>query len=269
MSSLPSLKKKTVEGKLYKRGAKTEALIRTCLELTFDELCNQAEISARSHANYIPSEVLVYFLRQTKTHNNDDQFYRLYQLLEKRIKRACLYYSGVRLSDNDDPDVHILDFQEFVLDDFAERVMLDRQRYEEKLDTFECKFDKAVALRKTDAMRKMYRRDKPKEQIEYDEDGDITADVERALAELHPDVSSIEDDMTYRFQLQRAINSLPEDERRVINMIFAGIPSESTNLDTPTISKLLGCGPQTVRNRRNRAVKKLKKMLGTEVKDVN
>lgn len=238
MSNLPPLRKKTVDGKLYKRRAPTEALIHACHELTFDELCNRAEISARTHANYIPSEVLVYFLRKTKTHNNDAQFGRLYQLLEKRIKRVCPH-SEVHLG----AVVHLLDLQEFVLDDFAERVMLDRQEYEEKLDIFECAFDKAVARRKTEAMRKMYRYDKPKERLEYD--------------------------ITYRFQLQRAIDALPEDERRVINMIFAGIPSESTDPDAHTISKLLECGPQTVRNRRDRAVKKLKIMLGTEVKDVN
>lgn len=268
MRSLAPLRKKTVDGKLYKRRAQTEALIHTCHELTFEELCNRAEISARAHANYIPSEVLVYFLRKTKTHNNDAQFGVLYQLLEKRIKRVCPH-SEVRLGNKDGAVAHLLDFQEFVLDDFAERVMLDRQEYEEKLDIFEYAFDKAVARRKLDAMRKMYRYDKPKERLEYDEDGDIPADVERGLAELNPDVGSIEDQITYRFQLQRAIDALPEDERRVINMIFARIPSESTDPDVPTISKLLGCGPQTVRNRRDRAVKKLQIMLGTEVKDVN
>ena len=83
MSSLPPLRKRTVDGILYKRRAQTEALIHACHELTFDELCNRAEISARAHANYIPSEVLVYFLRKTKTHNNDVQFWALYQLLLK------------------------------------------------------------------------------------------------------------------------------------------------------------------------------------------
>ncbi len=268
MSNLRPLRKKTVDGKLYKRRAQTEALIHTCLELTFEEICNRAAISARSDANYIPSEVLVYFLRKSKSHNSDTQFGILYQLLEKRIKLVCPY-SEVRLGDKDGVIAHLLDLQEFVLDDFAERVMLDRQKYNEKLDIFECAFDKAIARRKHDAMRKMYRQDKPKVRLEYDEDGDIPADIERCLAELNPNVNSIEDDITYRFQLQRAIDALPGDERQVINMIFANIPSESTDPDVLTISKFLGCGPQTVRNRRDRAVKKLQIMLGTEVKDVN
>lgn len=268
MRNLPPLRKKTVDGKLYKRRAQTEALIHICHELTFEEFSNRAEISARKHSEYIPSEVLVYFLRQTKTHNNDTQFGVLYQLLEKRIKRVCPR-SETRLGGKDGAVAHLLDFQDFVLDDFSERVMCDRQEYEEKLDGFEVAFDRMIARRKNDAMRKMYRRDKPTTPLEYDEDGEVSADVEKSLACLNPNASSVEDDITYRFQLLRAIDTLPNDERRVITMIIAEIPSESTDPDVPTISKLLGCGPQTVRNRRDRAVAKLQKILGTEVKDVN
>lgn len=267
MSSLPPLRKKTVDGKLYKRRAQTEVFIHTCHELTFEELSNRAEISSRKHSEYIPSEVLVYFLRQTKTHNNDAQFSVLYQLLQKRIKRVCPR-SEFRLGEKDGAAAHLLDFQEFILDDFTERVVCDRQKYEEKLDGFEVAFDRMIAQRKKDAMRKMYRRDKPTTPFEYDEDGEVSADVEKNLAWLNPNASSVEDDITYRIQRLRAIDTLPNDERRVITMIFAGIPSESTDPDVPTISKLLECGSQTVRNRRSRAVKKLQKILGTEVKDV-
>lgn len=267
MNSLPPLRKKTVDGKLYKRRAQTDALIHTCHELTFEEFSNRAEIGARKHSEYIPSEVLMYFLRQTKTHNTDVQFNVLYQLLEKRIKRVCPR-SEIRVGEKDGAVAHLLDFQEFVLDDFIERVMCDRQQYEEKLDGFEVAFDHMIARRKKDAMRKMYRRDKPTAPLEYDEDGELSASVEKQLAWLNPNLS-IEDDITYRFQRLRAIDTLPIDEKRVITMIFAGIPSDSTDPDVPTISKLLECGPQTVRNRRNRAVKKLQKILGTGVNDDN
>lgn len=268
MDNLPPLRKKTEGGQLYERRAETVALIQVCRELTFEQLCNRAEISARTHSEYIPSEVLVYFLRQTKTHNSDAQFGALYQLLQTRIKRVCPR-SEVRLGGKDGAVAHLLDLQEFVLDDFAERVMCDRQVYDEKLDGFEVAFDHMIARRKYDAMRKMYRRDKPTTQLEYDEDGDISFEVEEALARLNPAADSIEDEITYRFHRQRAIDTLPEDERRVINMIFAEIPSESKDPEVQTISKLLGCGPQTVRNRRDRAVKKLQKILGTEVKNVS
>lgn len=268
MSSLPPLRKKTVDGKLYRRRASAEVLIHRCHELTFDDLCDRAEISARTSEDYIPSEVLVYFLRQTKTHNNDAQFVALYQLLQKRIKSVCPP-SKVRKGDGEGIVGTLQDIQDFVLDDFAVRVMQDRHEYEEKLDIFEYAFDMAVARRKHDAMRIMYRRDKPTEPLHYNEDGDIPADVEEALAKLNPDKRSLEDEITYRFQLQRAIDSLPDDERRVINMIFAKIPSESNDPEVQTISTILKCKPQTVRNRRDRAVVKLQKILGTEVKDVN
>ena len=268
MSDLPPLRKRSEAGALYKRRAETEALIQACRDLSFEQLCDRAEISARTHSEYIPSEVLVYFLRQTKTHNSDTQFGALYQLLQTRIKRLCPQ-SEIRLGEKDGAIAHLLDLQEFVLDDFAERVMRDRQIYDETLDGFEVAFDHMIARRKHDAMRKMYRRDKPTAQLEYDEDGEISVEVEEAFTRLNPASNSIEDEITYRFQLQQAIDTLPEDERRVINMIFAEIPSESKDPEVQTISKLLGCGPQTVRNRRDRAVEKLQKMLGTEVKNVS
>ena len=86
MDNLPPLRKTTEEGKLYERRPETVALIQVCRELTSEQLCDRAEISARTHSEYIPSEVLVYFLRQTKTHNSDAQFGALYQLLQTRIK---------------------------------------------------------------------------------------------------------------------------------------------------------------------------------------
>lgn len=264
MRCLPPLTKKTIDGRLYRRRALTEELIHTCQKLTFEELSNQALISIRKDPRYLPSEVLVFFLRQTKTHNSDNQFDMLYQILQERIKRVC-----PRPETNEGINIQLLDAQDFVLDDFAERVMCDRQEYEEKLDGYEVAFDRMIARRKTDAMRKMYSRDKPTTQLENDYNEEISDEVEKSLVLLNPDILSAEDDITYRFQLQRAIDTLPIDEKQVINMIFAGIPSESTELNVSTISKLLKCGPQTVRNRRNRAVKKLQEILGTEINDVN
>lgn len=173
------------------------------------------------------------------------------------------------LGKKDGAVAHLLDIQEFVLDDFAGRVMCDRQVYNEKLDAYEVAFDRMIARRKYDAMRKMYRRDKITTQLEYDDDGDIPFDVEEALARLNPSPNNIEDEITYRFQLLQAIDTLPEDERRVITMIFAGIPIKSKDPEVQTISKTLGCIPKTVRNRRDRAVMKLQQMLGTEAKNVS
>lgn len=268
MSNLPPLRKRTVDGKLYERRAATEVAILESLELTFDELCDRAEISVRKRSDYIPSEVLVYFIRQTKSHNQDTQFGKLYKFLQKRIRSVCPR-SEVRSGSKEGAVAHLLDLQDYVLDDFAERVMCDRQTYEESLDAYEVAFDHMIARRKDEALRKMYRRDKPTTPLEYDADGDIPADVEKGLTELNPDKTVFEDEITYRFQLQRAIDSLPDDERRVITMIFAGIPSESNDPDVQTISTILRCKPQTVRNRRNRAVRKLKAILGTEVKNAN
>ena len=74
-----------------------------------------------------------------------------------------------------------------------------------------------------------------------------------------------EEEVTYRFEVRRAIDSLPEMERRVIDMLEAGIAIESNNPGEPSIAGVLGCTPKTVRNRRDRAVQRIRETLGLEV----
>lgn len=260
MINLKPLRKKSKEGILYTRRPRTEVLIHECNELSSVELQSRAEISLRSHSDYIPSETLVYFLRETKTDKTDTKFQMLYQIIEERIKQV-IFLGGKK------SDVRLLNFLESILDDFSLRVIMDREEYEEKLDFFECSFDSTIARRKIDAMRKMYRKDNPNVELGYNEDGEIHDNVEFALQELNPNARNIEDDI-YRFELLQAIDTLPEDERRVITLIFAGIPSESTEPDDSTISTILKCSPKTVLNRKKRAVKKLQEILGTEIRDV-
>lgn len=62
----------------------------------------------------------------------------------------------------------------------------------------------------------------------------------------------------YRSRLQVAISSLPPDERRVIDLILEGLTHRS-------IAEALNCVEQTVRNRRDRAVQRLRLELMMEV----
>ena len=47
--------------------------------------------------------------------------------------------------------------------------------------------------------------------------------VEESLALLNPRLMTPEDEVTYRFQVRRAIDSLPDMERRIIDMLEAEI----------------------------------------------
>ena len=75
------LRKRTVSGKLYTRRDEISAFIRLSLDWPFDELLDKAAMRDRRHADYVPSEVLLYHLRQTKTDNADGRFVALYNIL--------------------------------------------------------------------------------------------------------------------------------------------------------------------------------------------
>ncbi|MDE0210655.1 MAG: hypothetical protein OXJ64_12315, partial [Boseongicola sp.] len=154
-------------------------------------------------------------------------------------------------------------------DRFVTLIVNDRDRYEEKLDIFEARFDRAVRLLRESAFRKVRRYEGPLAPLEYDEGGDVASDIEEYVSLLNAPSMTPEEQITYRFQIRRAIDSLTEAERRVIDMLEAGLPIESNNPDEPSISGLLGCTPKTVRNRRDRAFRRIRETLSVEACDAD
>jgi DNA-directed RNA polymerase specialized sigma24 family protein len=72
------------------------------------------------------------------------------------------------------------------------------------------------------------------------------------------------DDPAYRLRLDAAIDSLPADQRRVIEMLLQGFQIESDDAEVTTIVKVLGCVEKTVRNRRDKALTTLQAALAEE-----
>ena len=265
---IPPLKKRTKDGALYTRPVEIEKIIIETLELPFEDFMKRAKHKNRSHLDYLPSEVLVHQIRATRYNNSDDQFNALYTELYERIIRSCP--SAVTRAYGETGEIgKLLDVREFVVERFVTLILKDRNIYAEGLDIFEMKFDRAVGLLKQDAFRKVFRREKPLIPLEYDESGEIPEDVEEKFSLLNPQLMTPEEEFIYRFQVRRAIDSLPEIERRVIDMLETGLAIESKNPNEPTITKVLGCTPKTVRNRRNRAVQRIREIFGVEACDAN
>lgn len=262
------LRKRTKEGELYTRPVEIEKIISEMLDFPFEDFMKRAKQKNRNHPDYLPSEVLVNRIRATRYNNSDDQFNALYTVLYERISRSCP--SAVTRADGGTGETgKLMDVREFVVERFVTLILKDRDIYSEGLDIFEIRFDRVVRLLRRDAFRKVYRRENPLTPLEYDESGDIPDDVEEYLALLTPRSMTPEEEITYRFHVRRAIDSLPEMERRVIDMLEAGLAIESKNPDEPTITKVLGCTPKTVRNRRDRAVQRIRETLGVEACDAN
>jgi len=83
------LRKRKTSGELYTRRSPTIVFIKKSLHWSFDDRLDRALIPDRRRSEYVPSEVLVYYLRQTKSGNTDGRFIRLYEILHDRVETAC------------------------------------------------------------------------------------------------------------------------------------------------------------------------------------
>ena len=263
-TDIPPLRKRTKEGALYTRPAEIEKIITESFDFSFEDFVDRARIADRRHPDYLPSEVLVHRIRATRHNNSDQQFNALYPLLSERVLRTCpsaSTHAGGKIGEIG----KIMDIREFVIERFVTFILIDRNNYEEKLDIFEVRFDRAVMLLRRDAFRNVSRRDNPLTPLEYNESGDIPDDIEASFAQLKPRSLTEEEEITYRFQIRQAIDSLPDMERRVIDMLLAEIPIESNDPNEPSISGRLNCTPKTVRNRRDRALGRIREQLGLDI----
>ena len=267
-SDIPPLRKHTKGGVLYTRPVEIEKLIVELLKLPFEDLIERAKHRNRKHPEYLPSEVLVHLMRGTRNNNSDEQFNALFSVLFERVSRSCPR-AVVHVDGGTGEVGNLMDVKEYVLDRFVTLIVKDRDDYVENLDIFEARFDRAVRLLRKDSFRRVTRHEEPLRPLEYDESGEVPDDVEEYSALLNAPSMTPEEEITYRLQIRRAIDSLPEMERRVIDMLEAELPIESKNPDEPSIAGLLECTPKTVWNRRDRAIRRIREALGVEEADVD
>ncbi|OWU67824.1 hypothetical protein [Phaeobacter sp. 22II1-1F12B] len=261
------LRKRTVSGKLYTRRDEISAFIRLSLDWPFDELLDKAAMRDRRHADYVPSEVLLYHLRQTKTDNADGRFVALYNILLDRIEAACPRPNS-RRGDKDVEDFRVAEIRDKTIERVTELMFEDRRGYVEQLDAYEVFFDRAVRSVRIDKFRQVSGRENATESVvHHDGSEDIREEVEEALERYKKSGLTKEEDFDYRFRIRRAIDALPEEERKVIDLMLAEIPIETNKDGEPSMTQLLGCVEKTVRNRRDRAFEKIRRALKLEDND--
>ena len=260
------LRKRKTTGELYTRRSPTTQFIESSLQWPFDELVHRASIRARRHSNYVPSEVLVYHLRQTKSDNSDGRFIKLYNILRARIEAACPLPNR-RAGEKIHEDARLSEIRDATINHVTELMFTDRQDYDEQLDIYEVVFDKAVRAAHITKLRKVNRREQANEDVEDEVTGEVRAVVEAALERYNKVGLTTEEDLDYRIHLRGAIDSLPTDEREVIDLMLADIPIETNKDGEVSITELLGCVEKTVRNRRDRAFAKIRQALELEVGD--
>lgn len=262
--TLNPLRKRTSSGKLYTRRAPITDFIGQSLKWPFEELLDRAAIRDRRHGDYVPSEVLVYHLRQTKSDNSDDRFVSLYDILRDRIEAACPRPNR-HISDKTYEDARIAEIRDATVEHVTELMFTDRQGYNDQLDIYEVVFDRAVRTARITKLRKVNRRENATEELEDTDTGEVRDVVEAALDRYKKAGLTAEEDFDYRIHLRRAIDALPKDEREVIDLMLADIPIETNKDSEPSMTELLGCVEKTVRNRRDRAFAKIRQALELEV----
>lgn len=193
--------------------------------------------------------------------NNDDWFERLYKILNARVLRRLPRAEGRigkrRIESYSDNEIRDRAYGRFV-----ELLAADRSSYQERLDYFEVRFDGAVASLRRDVQEQVWRDENRSIAPEADDaTGELAVEVERAAEDLHPFAAWDVEDAVFRPRLDAAIESLPPEQRIVIEMLRQGFPIDSKEQGVMTISSVLGRSEKTVRNYRDRSIAALRAPL--------
>ena len=250
-SDVTPLRKRRLSGEIYERDPKIEALIAKLAVLPRDELIARAEISKRSDTGYVPCECLVYFIRASRHDTSEAWFERLYRILIERVLRSL---PRAESADGKTESLTRGIVRDKVFGRFVELLSADRGAYDEKVDYFEVRFDGALASLRRDAQEQAWRDENRSKSLEYDEEsGELSPEVETAAGTEDPFATSDFDNPSYRSRLDAAIDALPTEQSRIIQMLRQGFPIDSKEPDAMTISKALGRSEKTVRIYRDKA----------------
>ena len=229
------LRKKTRDGNIYKRVDHIEAKLVDLESLARSDLCARCNIRNREDASYVPSECLLYFVRASRTESKNADYEQLYKLLIRRV------LNGLPNANNADGTVSLTksEIREKALDRFVVLLASDRTCYCERLDYFEIRFDGALANLRRDAQEQVWRDESRSATLELDESGELSPEIERAAQGFDPFSVSELDTEDYRSRLDAAIEMLPQEHQRIVEMIRQGIPIDSKKLGAVTIAKAL------------------------------
>ena len=253
------LRKRTRDGKLYKRDGKIEAKLVELASLSRDDLVARCKIERCNDPSYIPSECLLQFVRASRKDDSDAYFEQLYKSLNERVLRRL---PEAENADGKTLSLTKIEIREKAFGRFVALLAEDRSVYCERLDFFEVRFDGAVANLRRDAQEQVWREENRSTTLGYDDEtGELSVEVEQAAGSFDPFESSDLDPDAYRFRLDAAIDNLPLLQRRIIEMIRQGIPIVSKDPDAMSIAKALNKSEKTIRTHRDKAYVALRTAL--------
>ncbi|MEG3151035.1 hypothetical protein U1769_14170 [Sphingomonas sp. ZT3P38] len=257
--------KKRTDGQLYQRPMAVTQRLHAIAGVDRASLRTLLRISDRRHPDYLPSECLVYLLREAVHDPDHAWFDRLCSALLGR----CVLNLRWSIRAGSLPDAEGV--REDILGAFALRLSEALRLDPERLDPFEVMFDLAfVALR-----RDQHRRETKRARREPNFDpapSDDAEDPDRWVLALRADDGSDDirlygaESQIFRNSVLAAIDQLPEPERVAITLRLEGIPLHSDDPATDSISRRCQVDERTIRNRIKSGVRKLQRLSSDDVR---
>lgn len=207
----------------------------------------------------VPPEALVHFIRRAWREDDAGSLERLFKALFRRVQASLV--AAI-------PDSRMANAETIrgeIVSRFIDRFARDCREGGMWLDYFEAQFEGGFAAYRTTALRRIGPSTNKTVPLmgdgEHSDATELAPEVEKAAAKFFADGPSFIDDPAFRSALGPAINTLPPDQKTVIGLWLQGIPIDAKDPTTNTIARILKCDERTVRNRRDRAFKTLRKIL--------
>jgi hypothetical protein len=238
------------------------------IELTLlsrNDLVTRCTIRQKDDPAYVPSECLLYFVRESRANRPDTYFEKLYKLLSERVLRCLPNDSSLNGKTTSLTKSAI---REKVFGHFVELLANDRNDYSDKLDYYEINFAEALKKLRLDAQEQAWQNENRSTTLHDEETSEPTVEVERAVGSFDPFNTSEFSSDIYRFDLNEAIDTLPPLQKRIIVMLQRDFPIDSKDPNVITIAKTLGKSEKTIRTHRDKAYATLRTTLSGENYDV-
>lgn len=259
--ALTPLRKRRLDGRPYERDPEVESRIGSLTKLGDPDLIRACNLPS-SNPNYVRSECVLYLLRHAYGARALALSEQLHKILVRRLLKQM---PRAEAADGKTALVHSLRVRDYVLDRFTDLLASDGQAYEERLDFYEVRFASAIARLRDSAERAVTREERKAKPLFHEETGDVLANVEEAAGASDPFTIATKYATDYRSELDAAINRLPPEQREIVEMlVHRGMPIESKDPNVESIVRATGLAEKTVRNRRDRALESLRRLLTQE-----
>lgn len=249
-----SLRKTRLDGSPYFRREVVEDEIRKIANLGEPELERLAAIWPTSAPGFVSPEALLHLVRNLPPGvHRDSMTGQLLGRVRRRLPPAT--HAGGQTE-----SLTKMNIRDDVFHRFVDLLLSDRAEYDDRLDYYEVNFYQAIAMARIDASTRHWIHENRSEVLGSDEEG-VSERVEVAAGSYDPFDADELDKKDYRLMLDDAIDTLPELQRRIVEMWRQEIPIESNDPAVDSISKVLGKSEKTIRTHRDKAFASLQMYL--------